>query len=1572
MVRQWMFVLGFSLLFLAGCSAEEDSPDPAPPPGDDSTPTTTSLTGRVTFSGIVKQSSSAEKMAKASQLPKGSPVSEAFALAARKVTTSQSLLSERLPTYAAATQLSRASVLLYDAEHPEWLYPVAMAFSDSAGNYSLETLTHSAENGLSYVDGDPIPAGKYTLIAIKSGFDFVEGVVVEPLVAVRTVVSEFAGAVLVDDLEAKAGGDSLPDVVTLFGQRKNRDGTRSWGGETTQLATNTAIQVSFSEEVARASVGSSITISPAVDGYWAVAADWKSATFYLNPGVRLLPAEVYTVTIQGGVHHPNALTSVYGNRMAESAIGRFTVMQEDDLIAPVVQLHSPSSEREADVITPIQLRSNEPLDVNSLELHATPSLGGRSALRYVGEVAVTVAGIPGTEYLYEFVLGETLRVSTRYEVSISGGTDLAANPMSDLSFHFSTKSAADIQGVDATASVEMQNDQAAVRGVFGDWLAAMNNRDLAHIMDLMSSDFMMEYDAAHGLNVTADANRDGRMSRGEFSTLLEGAFNNWDQCQTILTGEVNELINVVGNVADFAFTLYEFPEVKSAACVQEQDVMALYASLSYSNGAWLVSRLSLGIDSRERALVLHDVMQATGSYSDNSGAVVTLASPAHGDVLLHNPYIDPESGAVSHPLKFQWRPYVSATGEQASAYIFLIYNDRESELGRAFVLPSAMTSSEFPLQTIPADVVELHSELGFDTTRSMRLQQPGEQFHWAVMALTELTPTNFRNGTASNFFDDISAVTKLHRYKNAGQLAELEVAVKLGSATLDFNELIGGYDAGNAGTLTLQVSVADSLYEGVGVIDQEGHSSFSDELSFVDGVAEVTVDLYQGSNWFVIWDGGELYRSFNIATTGGITPVIDIVSVQALDLSAVPITAGAYVACMVDATPPCIDMWGYLDTKQVYPVPDVASLILNVQVASESVGELQVNVWNNSGASFYTTVEVLDGTADIDLPVFAGDNWINLSSADGLNTAYLGVNSATGTPRMPPVQITSVTESRLTDSYGGSSNWDASSDSDDLVVVSGIMQTFVGEWLPEYILSSDGGSEWGVLPVQSSGSFELAVSLHNGWNWLFITDAEYNWYGVNIYTENGQAVSRAAIHSLNGAAFNGHYEQLVDVCSVTIEGTSTPNTIMSVSLNGASRGYLDYFYESYTARVQEDGQFLLSFPIYGPVEYQYIDLYDQHWNWSGIGIKSSAQCAYVAPVISHEGLLDGDGFSMEVDLDGNYSTASLASSATVYGTSNIPGRPMEVSVSPICGGYETVYTVASQSFNVSTGGYDWSVPINSYAGDSWLDISDGANNLGFYLSSASTSHAPVSMQLTEVVDTVSSEPKVRSSIDDCASHQVWAVADSSSVTISGSTTAGDGVGLAYFAANVINFDIEEGVFSLDLDLINGINFVSIYDAAWNHSTVDLITTNGIASSQQVTITSPAHQATGLTGDVLVSGVVDSSFAATKVMAYVWHSDPGVSYLFSSSVADQKWGSLPLTYGQDGAFNFSVNIADESGFDIYVNVYDVDGNVHGHNIALNGRVATAYYKSGTEPKAKDGQAKQIPVLKRLMQLRSGQR
>ncbi|MCW8911442.1 MAG: Ig-like domain-containing protein, partial [Gammaproteobacteria bacterium] len=280
--------------------------------GAGATDSTVVVSGKVSLLGGSSVSTSqklttAQKLSKMTSVPQGRLGSRTY-MKSRQTVQKTSSGGDFLR---AASFIDNATVYLYDAEHPEWLYPVAESSTDSSGNYLLQRLKNSLRNldaagNPVYSDGDYIPEGNYTLLAFKAGgFDPILGITTDPIVAVQTVVNTFSGTVSAADLAAQSS-TVRPKIDTILGLKKNTDGTQVWGSTATNTVTlpaNAAIPVTFSMAMSRASVMNGIEVVNVTDagtvvaGEWKVSADWLTAVFH--PTADLNPGDVYRVTVSG-------------------------------------------------------------------------------------------------------------------------------------------------------------------------------------------------------------------------------------------------------------------------------------------------------------------------------------------------------------------------------------------------------------------------------------------------------------------------------------------------------------------------------------------------------------------------------------------------------------------------------------------------------------------------------------------------------------------------------------------------------------------------------------------------------------------------------------------------------------------------------------------------------------------------------------------------------------------------------------------------------------------------------------------------------------------------------------------------------------------------------------------------------------------------------------------------------------------------------------------------------------------------------------------------------------------------
>lgn len=1557
-----------SSLLLAACGNGVDGGGSIGGGTSGSNDTSVTVSGKVSLLGGGSLSGSS-KLSKMASVPKGKEGSKLYM---KTRTALDAKLDDAVNYFKAGDVIDNATVFLYDANHPEWLFPVASSFTNSNGDYTLKFLANADKNldangDPVYTNGDYIPEGNYTLLAFKpGGFDPILGVTTDPVVAVQTIVNTFTGTVSAADLAAQSS-TVKPKVETIIGLKKNTDGTQTWGNSSIQLPANSAIPVTFSMAMSRASVLNGVSINPSVEGEWSVSADWLSAIFYPDSGTGLTSGQVYTITVNGAdTSASGSVTNVYGNPLAKTATATFTAIAADNT-APVVSITSPASGPGVSIVDPVRITSNEPLDINTLTLTSTPSLGDKPGVLFVGKLS--------GQYIYDFILADPLAPGTSYNITVSGGTDLSGNVMTTDSRSFTTQDASSVNGIDVTADATTQAVQADVLDVFGRWVRAFNDRSVTQLQAMMTGDFVFEYDVSQHGPDEEDLNRDGRLDLEEFTSMFVSDFNWFDYCQTTMTGNVVGNVNVVANKADFEFSLIFSSTNTSQECTESPE--KLFATVSNINGSWLVGRVSEGIDTRNRTLDTHSVMSGLKIAQNSTTLGSEAAENLNGAPLSVMPVFNFGTGAVTYPAEFSWDAVDGAT-----AYVFYIVNARDDDRGRAYILPATSTSWTMPRsrtagggdpktwpEILPANVVAVKKLFGFDVesggsgfTPDLGMLRDGGEFYWTVMALDSNVPTDFDvdgnksydpNNTsdtsrATNLFQQITAVSRQYRFKNPGIFKEITFDITdAGTMDLTFNEQFNGYNANensDPGNQINLVITTPNLDNGNGNANLyvNGHSQRSYPINFdPSGVANVTVDLFEGMNWVDVYDGVDLFKGFNVKTSGGASPVLTITSV--MDQSSNVLTP---------------DPFGYIDTG----TSNVTSVILNLALNDPNVRDVDtgtpdadinasfnVNIMNDSGASDSQTIPVqvaLDGTSGtanftVQVPVYAGHNWINIDSNYCTNpqpagpsplcsTANnnFGVHTTTGTPWVPQIHTIAVTTAVLTDDYGQSQNWDASNDPDDKVTVTGVLENPTGGNTPQYSISSDGAWLNENLTVNANGSFSIPVDLYNGWNHLDITDAADNWYHVAIFTTQGRTVVRPQINTINSVAYSGNGFASTNQCTATITGQALANTEVQINWNGDD-GVGNYNNENIRTLVGPDGvdgDGLGSFSAIVPLMsggYNNIDVFDENWRGVFVQVTTTASCSYSAPVLTL------DAVTNATNTGGNNFDAGANASITLQGTSTMAGRQIVVT-NWICTGEEQVSTSAA-----TTGGspYNWSVTVPMYEGFNNVEITDGVTFSTINVDSTN-GNVPVEVLSASVTGATDNTPA-----NSCG-FASFDAGTATSVTITGTTTAPDGTAQFNDADGMMSsFDIVSGAFSFTTNVYNGGNFISIDDTDFNHFNVEVFTTNGIQRTRYIEITSHTHDqvVTGPTS-ITVTGSIDPSFTPTRVKAFVYDEDTSASpqqTMYSSDTYEQTtMGAQPLTVSGN-TFSFNVNVTSDQPVSIDVNGRDDATFVeHGHSIYIN--------------------------------------
>lgn len=1565
--------LTFSLVSCGGGGGgTTDSGTPTPTP----TATTTTISGKVSLSSTVtgKPSMLAKKAATASAKARMMKAGKAVTTPATG-TDLQKVLSTAGVNYAvSAAALGGAAIELYDASRPEWLYPIATATAGSDGSYTLSKMSNwtgvsttgnaAADDGKIYADGDDIPSGKYTLIAYK--YDIGYGSL---FVAVQAIIKDYAGAVTGNDLVAQ-DSDSVPSVTSMLGLKKNTDGT--YGGTTTLLPGNAAIQIVFNMSMARLSVLDAVTVKDSagttVIGKWKISPDLLSATFY--PAAALTVGTNYTVTITGG-KATKAAKNMFGKALAANVTATFTT-KAPDTIKPTAFIISPETSTDVPIITAIRVGANEAMDLNTLTITSTPSLGAKPMVMFIGKDDKRTDQY---KYVYEFVPSEPLTLSTTYDITVSSGKDLAGNVMNSVSYSFGTEAASASTGIDTTATTTTQTAQATVKGTFGKWVGGLNDRNITGVTSYMTGDFFWLLDSTQG-GKQEDLNRDGRNSLDEFSLMLQNWFKNLDACGTTVTGTIVDpanptapgFITVAGDTASFAFTLTSTSTNTTDPNCNRGPEGVMYINLQNINGAWLVT-------------------------SGSDYPVTTMPAPL-GVIALNSPddgALLPEPTATLPALpEFKWTPTtwtdLAGAAKPFATYAVVLLDNNKQDTGWIGMIDGSTTPNSVDgtisikytqKEGLSGTTLVVPTGKAFGFWTAIGDIKPGGSYTWSVLGFKTKTINDFMLGSVTAPVDDLGASSSPVRSFGVGgalKVQTLTVTNTAGTTTYDYVDYMNGYDVVAEGTVKLAVSTPDTSATAVEVF-VDGYVWQEFTIPLTSGIGSPSpIKLSQGMNHVKIKDCKTysatdpnpqnrctattlgLEREFQIVTTGGLAPRIAIGSIT--DDTGATLTLDSFKTIMNKAV------------KSVNITGSIGAYDTSAPSFTQTISMLNVMVWNEGGGQ-YNAQCTLTGTSFTcsNVLVYPGWNWIELADGNWYNRNGFGIETTTGTTYVEPIKINSITGATKTaDIDKMNSKWDAGSSASVTVSVTlasagnwmfstGDLGTAVGPGGP-----TGPGGQGGPVPA---GPSTILVNLTQGWNNVTISTGTTGTMGYSytarIYTTGGTVyTSPFTLTTIDGMTpptkgTDGFYSVTVNGCSLSITGTSTTSKNMSIFANLMNNSGGMPVYDFASAMADANGAFTLNIPLY-PGTNQ-IDINDASWNWIGVKAIVATGTICTGPAKFDVTSVTAAGATLTKDTMGTYNAGS-ASEIVITGTAKA-GAMVNINVS-------AGMNWGTQSVAATTAGI-FTATVKIFNGFNNIGLSEGPNFMSINVNTTSSGTVmtqPIS--LVQVWEGISTTPGTSTGLATAIKTgtgepgMMWSDWNSAKpqVTVQGTASMVNGTGTYMNTSNGTSgsFTIDAtGKFMFTVDLLSGNNWIDIRDANWNMYSLKVWTaasmTGTTAPTKLIAITSPT-QGTPQSGVVTVTGKLDmTKFPSTVfVLGEVDDYTSQVFTFYSTNPLDQTtFGDKPITFDPaTGNFSFTANVTAGNTTVIWVHATDSMGFYHEHDITVNGTTPGEFYM---KPKAK---------------------
>ena len=1353
------------MLVLSGCSGDGGGDGDA-----NATPETTSVSGKVTLSSVVSGGNNIGFKARlktvhppmAKALPGG-----ALGKVTKGTQQSHARKLNKLVAEVANRRekaIAGISVQMFDADRADWLYPIAEATSaGTEGAFTLDTLVNGANNGTTeapaYTDGDPVPSGKYTIVAVgqecsdKSATDetypfpdptdtVCEGNSYRIVVGIQAVVKEFAGDIADNDLSVQSSSGK-PKVVSIVGKRINdldleADGSYTLSG----ITANSNIQIVFNAAMKRSKTPTAITLNDGtndVSGVWKMSPDLTIATFY--PDADLTQGTTYTLT----VNSDNA-SNYYGNSLASDFVATFAAAAADDFAPNADAVKPEHASTDVDLVETIAIQFNEPIDVSDLQVSSSATKDGVTTLNGLG---ARPAVRPLGDNWYQIIPANPLQLDSFYELTVSGVTDLAGNAMIDKTWQF--KTIAQSQGVlpidenSTPEEIAQADNQAQVKSIIANWVSAINNNDLGMFGSMLSADFVMEFNQDGVCSrqpndtCTHDTDRSQTLDFDEFMNFIDAWFaqnaqlDDWTGTdlgvhiegnvpQSDVAEEVGQEIkvDVEAGSAAFKFNLVYKDATGTAIGTDGDGEINLFLALKQINGAWVITKIADREIGPERA---------TGSVSELATATLT-DSPV--GVLAE----------ATRNVTFDFVPLAdNADGTKAASSYAIVVNDLNDPSGStgwiAVVDSGSLTmngtsavvnySTEADVDATDGDLVMLGGNNG-PFEREIGQLQDGGNYGWTVVAFATITAADFVN-LNKDPESDIVAWSSFNDFSIGGQLVQDLTAVFTdGTNNLTFDSLSGAYQAGTADTITINISSTGKTEGKVFVYGQYyGEKSFTFDTN---GEATVEVGVYEGYNWIDVTDGANWWYSTSgsnnvyVADGGGIQPT-------AMVVTEVATTDGT------TETPVTRSNGQYNVNGDKLVVRGTATPGANVYAYANGVTSTGQDVFSN----YSETADSTTGIFEFELPIYKDWNWVGIYDDFG-NWANVDVfNSSNGATYVDPfvsVDVTTTDATAVTKITAGTAITGAGApydgqiyhdrdvwivDTAAAVNISGQTgETRDGWW---YMNNSNFGAYFdGTMFVNDTGLFNFPLQVYPGENWIDLNDANWNWKGVMVINLNTDVQAPHTIDEVVDAdgttvlamTKNDWGDREVNAgasCSVTIKGTSpaSANRMIygDVWTNDPTTGASSSSF--FEVMADSNGMYSATVDIFSGENW--VNVNDANWIWQNVLVRST--CANVPVGLDVTSVKDGAGAEIVVTKEFPEDPYSYQWYETTGDTVTVTGSAKAgamVKVHVHGWGYRFVEATVGDDASFGTiddGIGEFTAEITLFPQTNWIDVEDGGN-----------------------------------------------------------------------------------------------------------------------------------------------------------------------------------------------------------------------------------------------------------------------